>query len=74
MLGMNGRLERRLRQHGKSAMATVLSIHRKALAMYMIPDTDVNPGAAGQEPRPLWKIALRVVLDGEPAFDANIGV
>jgi Short C-terminal domain len=74
VLGMNGRLERKLRQHGKAAMATVLSIHRKAWTMYMIPDTDVNPGAAGQEPKALWKIAARVEPDGEPVFDAKIGV
>ena len=42
--------------------------------MYMISDTDVNPGAAGQELKALWKIAVRVEPDGEPVFDAKIGV
>jgi hypothetical protein len=72
VLGINERLERKLRQHGKSAMATVLSIRRQRWAMYKIPDADVNPAAAAQDYKALWHMVIRVVPDGEPAFDATI--
>jgi hypothetical protein len=72
VFGINGRLERKLRQHGRSAMATVLSIRRQWWAMYKIPDVDVNPSAAGREYKALGHMVVRVVPDGEPAFDATL--
>lgn len=70
VFGSNGRLERKLRQQGKAAIATVLTIHRRAWAMYAIPDTDVSLNAVGHEPKCDYP---RVVAKVQQDFDEAIG-
>lgn len=67
----SGRLERKLRQHGKPAIATVLSTRRKLSGLhetsdpfYQSPPTEVT--------RALWTMTVRVEPAGEPAFEAKI--
>lgn len=72
MFGNSGRRrERKLRQHGKPAMATVLSARRRMSGLYKGDDpfyqrqpTQVTPS--------LWTITVQVEPDGVPAFEAEI--
>jgi len=66
VFGINGWRERNLRQHGRAAMATALSIRRKRWSGYQIPDAAVNPNSAGREYKTLWGMAVRVDPDGGP--------
>lgn len=69
---MFGSRERKLRKHGRAALATVLSARRQRWAPALVPDADVNPSAALQPSRNLWKMTVRVEPPGEPPFDANV--
>jgi hypothetical protein len=62
------RRERELREHGKAAMATVLSTHETVGGGYS--GDGVMPGH--QDIPGLWKVTLRVMPDDEPAFEATI--
>ena len=72
MFGIGGRrLERKLRQHGRAAMATVLSTRCTVGGGYSTNDP-LYRRAPTQVIPALWKMALRVEPDGAPAFDAKI--
>jgi hypothetical protein len=65
------RLERKLRQHGKAAMATVPSTRRAMSGLYENDDPFYQTPPT-QETRDLWTMAVRVEPDGVSAFDAQI--
>jgi hypothetical protein len=71
VFGSHGRLERKLREHGKAALAAVLSARVRVPGVTLT--TRINLGPRRQETGPiLWKMTVRVEPDGEPAFDAKI--
>jgi Short C-terminal domain len=65
------RLERKLRQHGKAAMATVMSTRRAMSGVYQNDDPFYQSPPAQATPD-LWTMTVRVQPDGAPAFDAEI--
>ena len=67
----SGRLERKLRQRGKPAMATVLSVRRKVSGLYNTSDPFYQSPPT-EATRALWTMTVRVEPDGEPAFEAKI--
>ena len=72
MFGIGSRrLERKLRQHGTPAMATVLSTRRAMSGFYKNDDPFYQTPPAQAAPD-LWTMAVRVQPDGGPAFDAAI--
>jgi hypothetical protein len=71
VFGNHGRLERKLRQHGKAALATVLSAHVAVPGVSLT--TRINLGPMHRKTGPsLWKMTVRVEPDDAPAFDAKI--
>ena len=71
MFGNHATLERKLREHGKAALATVLSAHVRLPAPTLT--TRINGGPMSRRsPGPsLWKMTVRVEPDDGPAFDAK---
>jgi hypothetical protein len=67
----SGRLERKLRQHGKSAMALVLSTRRKVSGLYETSDPFYQSPPSEATPA-LWTMIVRVQPDGQAAFEARI--
>jgi hypothetical protein len=67
----SGRLERKLRQHGKPAMATVLSTRRKLSGLHETSDPFYQSSPT-EVTRALWTMTLRVEPEGEPAFEAKV--
>jgi hypothetical protein len=67
----NRRLERKLREQGKPAMAMVLSIRRKVSGLYKTDDPFYQT-APTEATRALWTMTVRVEPDSEPAFEASI--
>jgi hypothetical protein len=65
------RLERKLRQRGKAAMATVLSTRRAMSGLYKSDDPFYQTPPTQATPD-LWTMTVRVQPDGAPAFDAEI--
>jgi hypothetical protein len=65
------RLERKLREQGKSAMATVLSSRRKVSGLYQTSDPFYQSPPT-EATRALWTMTVRVEPDNEPAFEAKI--
>jgi hypothetical protein len=67
VFGINGRLERKLRNRGMAARATVLSVRDMHFG------ANVSTGGNFSEVGPqLWTFRVRVEPDGEPVFDAKI--
>jgi hypothetical protein len=65
------RLERKLRQHGKSALAAVLSTRRKVSGLYETSDPFYQSPPT-EATRALWTMTVRVEPDGQAAFEAKI--
>jgi hypothetical protein len=65
------RLERKLRQRGKAAMATVLSTRRAMSGLYKSNDPFYQTPPTQASPD-LWAMTVRVQPDDAPAFDAEI--
>ena len=71
MFGKHARLERELRQHGRAALATVVSARVRLPALTA--RTRINLGAVREKSGPtLWKMTVRVEPDDGPPFDAKI--
>jgi hypothetical protein len=66
MLGHRPLLQRRLRQSGQTATATIVEARRTHYT-----ETIGSEAIVGNT-RILWKLALQVEPDGEPAFAANV--
>jgi len=72
VFGFGGRrLERKLREHGRAAMATVLAARRTVSGLYQTSDWFYQSPPT-QATRDMWTITVRVEPDGEPAFDVTI--
>ncbi len=72
MFGIGGRrLERKLRRHGKAALATVLSTRRTMSGLYKTNDPFYQTPPTQATPD-LWTMTVRVQPEGAPAFDAGI--
>ena len=72
MFGIGSRrLERKLRQHGKPARATVLSTRRKVSGLYQTSDPFYQSPPT-EATRALWTMTVRVEPDGEPPFEATL--
>jgi hypothetical protein len=71
VFGNHGRRERKLRQHGKATLATVLSARVAVTGVSLT--TRINLGPMHRKTGPgLWKMTVRVEPDDAPAFDAKI--
>lgn len=72
MFGIGSRrLERKLRQHGRPAMATVLTTRRKVSGLYNSSDPFYQSPPT-EATRALWTMTVRLEPDGEAAFEASI--
>lgn len=67
----NRRLERKLRQHGKPAMAMVLSTRRKVSGLYQTSDPFYQSPPT-EATRAFWTTRVRIEPDGQPAFEATV--
>jgi hypothetical protein len=65
------RLERKLRRHGKPAMAMVLSTRRKISGLYQTSDPFYQSPPT-EATRALWTMTVRVQPDGEAPFEASL--
>jgi hypothetical protein len=65
------RLERKLRQHGKPALALVLSTRRKVSSLYQSSDPFYQSPPT-EVTRALWTMTVRVQPDGEAPFEADL--
>jgi hypothetical protein len=65
------RLERKLRQHGKPALAMVLSTQRKISGLYQTSDPFYQRPPT-EATRAFWAMTVRVQPDCEPPFEANL--
>jgi hypothetical protein len=72
VFGNHATLERKLRRHGKAALATVLSARIRLPAPTLTTRINSGPMSRRKLGSSLWKMTVQVEPDDAPVFDAKI--